>query len=113
MFTKANEKLSVGFSRVWPSQHLYKSELFDLHSESHVQVASIIYLGHGLLQTSLFPWENIPSPSCDGDLERGQPGASRLDCYRGRCACLASQFFRDVWFLLALFYSTMCAKSVT
>lgn len=112
MFTKANGKLSVGFNGVWLSQRLCKSELFNLPSGSLAQVARIIYLGPDLPQTSLFPWENVPSPSCDGDLERGQPGAGRLDCYRGRCACLASHFLGDVWFLPVFLYSTMCAKSV-
>ena len=71
MFTKGNGKFSVGFNEVWLSQCLCKSELFNLHSANHVQVARIIYLDHGLPQTSLFPWENVPSPSCDSDLESG------------------------------------------
>lgn len=115
MFTKANENLSVGFNGVWLSQCLCRPEMFNLHSAGHTEVARIIYLCHGLPQNSFFPWENVPSLSRDGDLERGQPGAGRLVCCRGRGAgaCLASHFFRDVWFLPVFFYSTMCAKSVT
>lgn len=48
MLTKANGKLSVGFSGVWLSQCLCISELFNLHSANHPQAARIIYLGHGL-----------------------------------------------------------------
>lgn len=103
MLTKANGKLSVGFSGVWLSQCLCISELFNLHSANNPQAA----------QTSLFPWENVPSPSCDSqDLGRGQPGAGRLGGYRGRCACLASHFFRVSGSYLC--YSTLqCVQSQT
>lgn len=113
MLTKANGKLSIGFSGVWLSQCLCILELFNLHSANHPQAARIIYLGHSLPKPPSSPGKMFPPLRVipmiweEGSQEQVGWVATEEMCLSG------FPLFRDVWFLPVLFYSAMLANSDT